>query len=256
MKPTSVLKAAIVATQAAESAATPLRKAPERSPAPPQVARHLLPRQAFGPLRVDDMVNLFRSVRHALPEQHSRVVEVIASNHGEGVSTVVRGLAHAASAVGNARVLICDATPGRGTFGFFRLAANQPSLNDFAMQRADLRDVIVDVPSHGFAVCALADPGAAAHMAVNLEVLRPVLATLRQSFDLIVIDAPPTNHGVLGPALAREADGVILVLECERTRAPAVKAAQQSIEINNGRMLGVVLNKRRFHIPRFMYRWL
>lgn len=256
MKSRNVFKAAIVAAQPAENAATPLRKAPDRSPATPEIARPLLPRQSIGPLRIDDMVNLFRSVRHALPDQHARMIEVIASNHGEGVSTVVRGLAHAAAAVGNARVLICDATPGRGTFGFFRLAANQPSLNDFAMQRADLRDVIVDVPSHGFAVCALADPGAGWHIAVNLEVLSPVLATLRQSFDLILIDAPPTNHSVLGPALARETDGVILVLESERTRAPAAKAALQSIEINSGRMLGVVLNKRRFHIPRFMYRWL
>jgi Mrp family chromosome partitioning ATPase len=47
-----------------------------------------------------------------------------------------------------------------------------------------------------------------------------------------------------------------MVVEAERTRSPIVDQARRSIESNGGRMLGVVLNKRRFHIPRFLYQWL
>jgi protein-tyrosine kinase len=79
---------------------------------------------------------------------------------------------------------------------------------------------------------------------------------LRDHFDLVVFDAPAMSHGALGPALTKKVDGVVVVVEAERTRAPVVAELQRVIEVNGGRILGVVLNKRRFHIPRFLYRWL
>ncbi len=227
---------------------------PDGSPVPVEGGRN--PRGDTQPVRLEDMVNLLRATRQALPDQTSRVVEVLALNHGEGVSTVVRGLAHAAARIGNARVLVCDATRERGNFGFFGLNANVPSLKDFAMQRAELEDVVFHVPSGDFKLCALTGPDDGVQVALNLDLLRPTFAKLRELFDFVLIDAPPANGSVLGPAIAREADGVIFVVECERTRVPAAVAALQAIDVNNGRVLGVVLNKRRFHIPKFMYHWI
>ena len=202
------------------------------------------------------MVGLYRSIRKALPERSTIVVEVIAANHGEGVSTVARGLAQAAAGVGNARALICDATPERANFRHFRTTSERATLNDVALKTASLSDAVVDLPRFGVSLCALSDPGAGHRVAVNVELLDPVLALLRQRFDLVVIDAPPANHGLLGLALANKADGVVLVIEAERTRTPIAAATLQSLAVNNAKVLGAVLNKRRFHIPRFVYRWL
>ena len=235
----------------------PLRRAAERvqprerpSEAPAAVDTSL------GPLRLEDMVGLYRSIRKALPERSTIVVEVIAANHGEGVSTVARGLAQAAAGVGNARALICDATPERANFRHFRTTSERATLNDVALKTASLSDAVVDLPRFGVSLCALSDPGAGHRVAVNVELLDPVLALLRQRFDLVVIDAPPANHGLLGLALANKADGVVLVIEAERTRTPIAAATLQSLAVNNAKVLGAVLNKRRFHIPRFVYRWL
>jgi hypothetical protein len=46
------------------------------------------------------------------------------------------------------------------------------------------------------------------------------------------------------------------VVEAERTRAPIVEQARRAVEANGGRLLGVVMNKRRYHIPRAIYRRL
>ena len=204
----------------------------------------------------DKLVELYRAILRALPDRSCRVIEIIAAHPREGVSTVVRGLAAAAGAVGNARVLVCDATPERTSLRDLGLPALRGTLNDVAASQAELRSVIDPVANHGFAHCAVADPGSGSHVAVNLDILDPIFGALRQQFDLILIDAPSTNDGPLGPALAKKCDGVILVVEAERTRSPVVTAAQRAIEINGGRILGVVLNKRRFHIPPFVYRWL
>jgi Mrp family chromosome partitioning ATPase len=236
------------------AAPAPARKMPE--PAAPAWDRRARVDGDLGPLRMEDMVGLYRSIKQALPDRPRQIVEVIAANHGEGVSTIARGLAQAAALMGNARTLICDASPERANFRYFKLSPPQDTLNDLALKTATLADVLVDVPRPGISLCALSDPGSGNRVAVNVDLLDPVLAMLRERFDLIVIDAPPTNHSVLGAALAKKADGVVLVIEAERTRTPIAAAALQSIQINNGKTLGVVLNKRRFHIPRFVYRWI
>lgn len=218
--------------------------------------RRALDRVEHGPLRVEDMVSLYRAIKLALPDRPHIIVEIIAANRGEGVSSVVRGLAQAAALIGSARVLICDATPERSNFSHFRVDAPAATLDDFAAKRAGLDDAIVDAPGAGLSLCALSDPESGSRVAVNIGAVDAVLAMLRERYDLIVIDAPPTNRNVLGPALAKKADGVVLVVEAERTRTPIAAAALHAIEINAGRVLGVVLNKRRFHIPGFVYRWL
>jgi Mrp family chromosome partitioning ATPase len=46
------------------------------------------------------------------------------------------------------------------------------------------------------------------------------------------------------------------VLEAEKTRWPVAENTKQMIEKNGGKVLGVVLNKRQFYIPDFIYRRL
>ena len=51
-------------------------------------------------------------------------------------------------------------------------------------------------------------------------------------------------------------DGVILVVEADRTKRDQIQRAQQTIEMANGKLLGLVLNKRRYVVPKWIYRGL
>jgi protein-tyrosine kinase len=205
----------------------------------------------------DEMVKLYRVILQALPDANCRVIEVIAAHPDEGVSTVVRMLAESAAWVANARVLICDATAKRDNFKYFAVPSTSMNcLSEVPPDKIDLRQVIEELPSAGLSLSAVAKLGMESEIAVNVDRLDPVFAALRREFDLILIDAGAISQGALGLALAKKADRVVLVIEAERTRTPVVAAARQAIEVNGGHLLGVVLNKRRFHIPRFVYRWL
>src|SRR5678816_4692928 len=79
---------------------------------------------------------------------------------------------------------------------------------------------------------------------------------LRERFDFIVVDSPPaipTNEGI---ALAARADVVALVIEAERTRAALAREAQTRLSDAKANLVGVILNRRRHHIPRWLYRLL
>ena len=68
-----------------------------------------------------------------------------------------------------------------------------------------------------------------------------------------MIDTLPGTVSVDGLTLSHKVDGVILVVEAECTRWQIVQQTKENIEIRGGKVLGVILNKRRFYIPKFVY---
>jgi protein-tyrosine kinase len=77
---------------------------------------------------------------------------------------------------------------------------------------------------------------------------------LAKTFNYILIDAPSIADASWSPSIGAMADGVILVVEAERTRWPVALNAKQEFEGNSARVIGVFLNKRRFYIPSRIYR--
>jgi protein-tyrosine kinase len=77
---------------------------------------------------------------------------------------------------------------------------------------------------------------------------------LAKTFNYILLDTPSVADVSWSPSIGSMADGVILVVEAERTRWPVVLNAKQEFEASGARVIGVFLNKRRFYIPPRIYR--
>ncbi|MBS0172113.1 MAG: hypothetical protein JSR62_17345 [Nitrospira sp.] len=89
------------------------------------------------------------------------------------------------------------------------------------------------------------------------ERLAEVAKTMRDRFDLIVIDGPPLISFPEMQVAIASVDGTVLVVEAERTVSVAAAQAVTSIESAGGHLLGLVLNKRHYVIPDWIYdRWL
>jgi len=69
-----------------------------------------------------------------------------------------------------------------------------------------------------------------------------LLASLREEFDYVLIDAPPVGM-VSDPAiLATQGDGVLLVSDAQHTRKGSVRQAMRSLEAVGAPVLGTVMN--------------
>lgn len=79
---------------------------------------------------------------------------------------------------------------------------------------------------------------------------------LRRKVALTVIDAQPVHASSDGLALSRLVDQVILVVEAESTRIPVIQELCSRLSALDARIAGIVLNKRNFYIPQFLYRWI
>jgi len=79
-------------------------------------------------------------------------------------------------------------------------------------------------------------------------------STLTKTFDYVLIDAPSVADLSWAPAIGAMTDGVILVVQAERTRWPVALNSKQEFEGSGAKVLGVFLNRRRFYIPARIYR--
>ncbi|CAA7612726.1 hypothetical protein [Magnetospirillum sp. UT-4] len=79
---------------------------------------------------------------------------------------------------------------------------------------------------------------------------------LSERAGLIILDTPPVLASPLALGLAPSADGVILLIEAERTREAVAAAARDALVRGGANLLGAVLTKRRFHVPKRLYEML
>jgi capsular exopolysaccharide synthesis family protein len=79
------------------------------------------------------------------------------------------------------------------------------------------------------------------------------LHELRSLFDYVLIDTPAINCSKEAIVLGAVSDGVVLVLKAHSSRKETARNAVQEFQTAKVRMLGAVLNQRKFPIPEAIY---
>jgi Mrp family chromosome partitioning ATPase len=75
--------------------------------------------------------------------------------------------------------------------------------------------------------------------------MKQVLDRLRDEFDHVVVDVPPSLVFADARIIARSTDGVVLVLRAAQTSWPTAAAAAQRLQMDGVRILGTILNDWR-----------
>jgi Flp pilus assembly CpaE family ATPase len=186
-------------------------------------------------LRIDSMLPRGRS---------GRVIGFVASGSGEGTTTLARSYAQALVVGTTRRVLLLteSAWSGRSV-----LAALAEGAEDCP---AEIRQT-----AQGWWLGSLLSEQAEPSQELMLQ-RELSWAMLRQSFDDIVIDMPATSRSRVGLLVAPYCDGVVVVLEAQKTRSPVAENLLAELRAVHARPLGAVLNKRQFHLPESLYKRL
>ena len=80
-----------------------------------------------------------------------------------------------------------------------------------------------------------------------------VLAELRDQYDHIVVDTPPTLSVTDAVVLSTKADAVVLVIRSAQTTKPALRRAREILSQVNARVSGVLLNAVNLSSPDYYY---
>jgi succinoglycan biosynthesis transport protein ExoP len=203
------------------------------------------------PVSDEEMISLLRTLQTSGPDKPRWTLGIISTLPGEGVSTIARGLARIVAKNPKAKVLICNVPtdsdvrrPSHGGYdGYGSNGDYHPGQLDFTW-----------LPGGQVAVGSFGEPGYMHTIASDFAAVTSMVNRLSSSFELVILDLPPVSKSVIGPAMSKALDGVVMVVEAERTRSQSVRATQKAIQVHGGTVLGVVLNKRRSHLPKFLYR--
>ena len=82
------------------------------------------------------------------------------------------------------------------------------------------------------------------------------IRSIYDRFDYLILDAPPVLMYSEFRILCSNMDGVVLVLESGKARRQVALRAKKEIVEAGGRILGVVLNRRKYYIPETIYKRL
>ena len=189
--------------------------------------------------------NLVMRVDAQLFRPGGRIIGFIASGSGEGTSSLSRTYALASASQLRRRVMLLrvldESTAATGILA--TLAAGE-SLD------ASLQPLL----GKGFA--GHPDIYEARETQWDLLARADLWQKLRDCFDDIVLDLPATSTSRLGLVSAVHCDGVVVLLEAEKTRAPVAESLIASLRAVRAPILGTVLNKRRYYLPKQIYRLL
>ena len=103
-----------------------------------------------------------------------------------------------------------------------------------------------------FALPAGTPPPNPAELLASAQMVE-VLAELRQHYDHIVVDTPPTLSVTDAVVLSTRADAVVLVIRCGQTTKPALRRSREILAQVNARVAGVLLNAVNLDSPDYYY---
>ena len=208
------------------------------------------------PVFENAMLSLYQSIESLLRNSPKKVIQFIGSREGEGASTIVREFGLMIAKKLDKSVLILDAdqlNPGQHLF--FGITPEY-GWEDMLRDDIEVDKVLYQVKDSNLYVCPVSPNGPFTHHVFDSPKIEDLWKKLKERFDLVLVDSPPATSSPDGIAISRNVDGVVLVLEAEKTRWPVAESVKDKITNNGGKILGVVFNKRRYYIPKFVYRRL
>jgi uncharacterized protein involved in exopolysaccharide biosynthesis/Mrp family chromosome partitioning ATPase len=216
-------------------------------------AQSILP--ASFPEIQQEMFTLYQAIDSQVPSGRSRVIQFLGSKRGEGTSTVARELARIAAHKIGLSVLLLDANRIAPSLdAFFSLQPKEGGWQDGVRTAEEVELTLHQVGNTTLYLSPSSNSARPSPVIFNRRRIRSVWDDLRRRFDLIIVDSAPITVSPDSAAIANEADGTILVVEAENTRWTIVDHARQKVAQSGGIVLGTVLNKRKFHIPNFIYK--
>ena len=184
--------------------------------------------------------------------QDIRTLYVTSAHNFEGKTIAAIQLAWPLTINGQAKILLVDGNPRRPTIAsLFGLEA-MPGLSDYIYKKLAPEQTMYNTVYDKLTVMPLG----------QAQTERPFLIKqdhfdrfkkLTQQFDYIVIDGNKLLGSSDSILMSKLFDGVILTLACEQTKWGTVRHALEKLNNVKANVLGVVLNKRNYYIPKVLY---
>jgi len=188
----------------------------------------------------------FRTLRTNLLFQENlepiRTLVVSSAAPGEGKTTTASNLAVAYAQQG-LRILLVDCDLRKPRINELFRIARKPGVTELVLGQVLLGQAVQ--PFEAVENLYLLPAGQLPPNPTELlggNRMREVMATLREEFEMVILDTPPLSGGADGAILGAMVDGVILVVRAGQTDREQVRHAGRQLATVGANLLGAVMN--------------
>ncbi len=220
---------------------------------------------AASPVRESDfhllreMHSLSERILSELPRGGRRVIAFTGAAAGEGATTVALHLARVLARDPEGRILLVDADMARVSKSLTQssgASAQAPGLVEVLAGEVELSKAVLATDVENLHFLPSGVDLARGKEAILSDRMRDFVDDMGQIYRMVILDCAPLLSHSESRILAAFTDGAVLVVRSGRTRREVVQKALALLQAANVRVLGVVLNQRRYPIPDFIYRHL
>jgi Mrp family chromosome partitioning ATPase len=235
---------------AAESGDPAARSAPEEEPL---VRRGPNP-DGFSEEFLRELGILKNSLESSLGKREKRTILFAGSTQEEGTTTLVSSFAELLSVQSGDKVLLVEMNARRPSLSWKLGLSSERGVTHFFSEKRPLESIVQKTSRGTFDAVHVGEKDPA-KIQLHLEIMFPrLIEQALKRYDTVLIDAPPVIGSPETPPLSSFADGVVLVVLCGKTKREIIQRSLSMIGQFDGRVLGIVLNRKKYYIPDFIYR--
>ena len=198
----------------------------------------------------------FRTIRtnvlFSSADEGSRTLVITSTGPGEGKTTVASNLAIGFAQAGQ-RVLLIDADMRRPRVHEVFGRRQQPGLSNVMVGNAKASQSVHKTTVPGLWMMAAGHVPPNPAELLGSQRFRDFVTSLKQHFDLILIDSPPVMAVTDAAIAAHAANGVVFVVGAEMTSRQAARAAIEQLEQGRARFVGAILNRVELERNSYYY---
>jgi capsular exopolysaccharide synthesis family protein len=209
------------------------------------------------PQRYPGILESFRSLKAHLQflakSRQPLVIQLTGANRHNGSSTAASNLALVlAWDLVDHRILLVDGNltdpSAHQTFGLLQ----GPGLLNYLTEEIDLQQVLQPTMRPNLEVITIGKSATQILSPFDLLKFATFLEEVRSRYDFVLLDSAPILGSSDSFTISTKVDGVILVVEANHTRYETIISIENYLQ-DSAKVLGIVLNKRRFVIPKALY---
>ncbi|WP_425432097.1 CpsD/CapB family tyrosine-protein kinase [Halobacillus hunanensis] len=151
------------------------------------------------------------------------------------------------------RVLLVDADLRKPTVHHSFRLNNTKGLSNFLVGRQTLKETTQITAVDNLDVLPSGPIPPNPSELLGSKAMHKLMMEARQTYDLVILDTPPVLAVSDSQVLAREVDGVMLVVRSGQTEFQAAERAKELLEQSKANLLGVVLNDREKKNSNYYY---
>jgi Mrp family chromosome partitioning ATPase len=202
---------------------------------------------------------LERSLVHKSGSSGSMAVQFTACHENSGVTSLTLAFASFLARLhGPESVIAVEANLRQPQFAKTYQLDGSRGLLDTLERTVTPEEVTIDT-KEGFAILpagSIRTQTACGALESCFERMGEVIGELRKRYTYIILDTPPVGRYIDATIIGGYVDGSVIVVEANVTRSEVLEDAINRLRAGESVIYGVILNKREFHIPKWLYKLL